>query len=109
MRWKLPFILSLSLLQGAADFQAGCGQDHVAGHAPVTAPSPDPGRGGQASGVMYGQTTQRAPSTGPLGGCGTPSSGSSLTGSLQNERADIVHGLPLPDILRSPFEPKINQ
>ena len=106
MRWKFPVILSLTLLQGAAGPQQGCVQDITPGQVPLGSLSVDLAtRGGSMSG-MTGETTQSMPQISTNSGCSVSSSPASVSSALRNEHADIVHGLPLPDILRSPLEPR---
>lgn len=104
MRWKLPFILSLTLLQGAAEQQEPCSQDAAPGQTPIAPLTIDLGRAGLAFG-MATQTARLAPQAPTAKGCLQTGAQGTLESSLRNERADIVHRLPLPDILHSPLEP----
>lgn len=108
-RWKLPFILSFNLLQGAAAPSPDCPQIAMPGQSfPAQLdlsgrPSGTSGLSGQSFAALPGLDAGN-PCNSPLpGGAGRANTLRSESG--QSESGDVLHGLPLPDILRPITDP----
>jgi hypothetical protein len=102
MGWKTPAILALLLLGAAAAPPGDCLPNGDSGQM-LPMPLDLAGRPSASVGLT-GQTFAAMP--GLEGGCrgAVPSSLQSTT--LRSESADVLHGLPAPDILRRMDEPK---
>jgi hypothetical protein len=102
---RLPFILALTLLGGAAAPPTECAQTGLPGQTYPMQTDLTGQPGGSAG--LAGQTFAALP--GPEGNvvCRSPLPGAALqSNTLHSESADIIHGLPAPDILRPLTDPQ---
>jgi hypothetical protein len=104
MDWKMPALLSLLFLAAAAAPPDDCGAGADNGQA-LPIPLDLAGRPNASSGLS-GQTFGGLPSSESGNGCRSPLTSSAQPTTLRSESGDVLHGLPMPDILRPMDEPK---
>lgn len=104
MGWKLPAMLALLLLAAAAAPPGDCTQG---GDSEKTLPSSiDLAGRPSVSAGLSGRMFAPLPSTDGNNGCRSPLASSSQSTTLRTESGDVLHGLPVPDILRPINEPR---
>jgi hypothetical protein len=104
MDWKTPALLSLLFLAAAAAPPDDCLSASVSGQS-LPIPLDLAGRPNAASGLA-GQAFAVLPGSDGDAGCRSPLPSNAQSTTLRSETGDVLHGLPLPDILRPMDEPK---
>jgi hypothetical protein len=104
MHWKTPAVFSLLLLAAAAAPPVDCQPDAASGQV-MPIPLDLAGRPDAPSGLT-GQTFAVLPDALGNNGCRSPLPSNAQPSTLQNDSDDVLHGLPMPDSLRSIDQPK---
>jgi hypothetical protein len=97
--------LPLVFLGAAAAPQTDCGATLGGGYQAVPAP-PDPAGRSVPSAGLGGSVFAALPTTEVDAGCRSPLPMSGQSGTLRSDSADILHGLPTPELMRRIDEPK---